>query len=270
MRNKLSGCVLNCGSLDETLESVAALMRRSAADLRNVLIGVQLRDDACIAPEDQLLSALGYESLEQLPSPDRIRWFHFSRVPLEITFNDGLLPTGQVLESIWIALGVVASELVGPDVWNAFRHDFPQSQSNSARQLAVKSRRELQGPFGFLVREAGEGVIGDHKDFTAFSEVTEDICSGFRECAGVDLGSAWQRRTSPCIVIFEVPAGDIGQHAVQAALMYAHHRLHSREQSFACNTCFDGGGCAVSPRDIVKVIRLRKTPEESGTDFGRS
>jgi hypothetical protein len=179
---------------------------------------------------------------------------HFTRVLRSTTFADGLQPTGSVLDAIWRDLGSVAAQLVEHDRWDAFRHGFHRSGSQFAKQLAVKRQPELQGPFGFLVAEAGKGTSGVHKNFTLASEVVEDICAGFLESTRVDLAAAWRAVAARCIVVFETEAGDIGQHAVRAALMYAHHSFHQLPQGVECNSCYDGGGRAVPRHDIVDIV----------------
>ena len=254
----MTGTILDCSSLDTALKSLADLLVVPRDELRLRLSQIILKwEDSGVAPEDQLVRALGYEDQIDLPAPACIRWFHATRVPERTTFEEGILPTPAALPKLWELLGVIASQWTSPAEWEAYRRSFERAD----RFFSAQFRRKVNapgwgGPYAFLVRDAAMGRCGEHKDFTRICETLEDICADYEDVTGHPLRQAYQEATRRCLVVFRTPGSQ--RDAVRAALNYAHRTVQGLEHSLECNTNYSGMGEVVPPECIDHVGWLPK------------
>lgn len=247
----LQRLVVDCYSADSALRSLAKLLRRSESALRGTLEGFVLRSSAGRSPEDQILGALGFDTKEELPVPDGVRWFHATRVRPGTLFVDGLLPTDKILSRIWSDLGTVASRWTSPEEWRDFRSSFDKGDRHFSRQFRRKRIAVgWAGPFAFLVRDAALGRHHGHRSFVSLGEAAEDIVHDYEEQFGHALKAAYQAETQPCIVSFISPESRPSW--VRSALVYAHCCAH-RAEEFTPGANYSGEGSAVPAEWITGV-----------------
>lgn len=196
-----------------------------------------------------LLHALGVRRLD-LPAPSSVCWFHGTRVERDATFDDGIFPLPQALERIWALLGRIARVWSSPDEWVSFRE-------NMAGQGAAPYSRKLgsglsNGPYAVLVRDILLRPLETcSHDFLLVPEIIEDICMSYQEMSGHDLRDAFVKATQPCVIKFV--ASEARNGAIAAALTYVHRRLRQEDLFLDCNTCFNGEGRPIPPKDILKI-----------------
>jgi hypothetical protein len=155
-----------------------------------------------------------------------------------------------MLDSIWHFLSMIAADWSTAEQWNAFRDDM---RGQGACQYQSKVGFEFaEGPFGFLIREIvlDPTQVGNH-DYLGIPEIVEDICLSYNETFGRDLRDRYLEATRPCIVKFR--SLEVRPDGLAAAITYIHYKLVGEELCGDCNTCFDGQGTTVDPRDILSV-----------------
>src|ERR1700733_2542178 len=244
MEHTMGQRVLDCSSLEDSIGSLSRLFEIPRDDLQVRIGQCEIGwHSSSVSPEDRVLRRLGYNSLSDLPKPTAIRWFHATRAPAGTTFDEGLLPTPEVLPRLWQLLGGIARSRgwATEESWTAYKRDFETSDGTSAQQFHRKpSARGWGGPFAFLVKDAALGKHDDHKDFTKICEALRDICEDYQRVSKHPLRRAYEDATKPCLVIFTQPGDWPG--AVRAALNFVHRSVVRLEYSFDCNTNFNGEG----------------------------
>lgn len=239
---------LDCSSFESALESTAAVL--------GVLPGLlldQLRDfDVSALPESErrqhayahllVRHVTGVDRLA-LPTPERITWFHATRVPPHIDFAEGLLPLRSVHEPIKTYLAQLDKELPS----KAER----KSRHSPGLGAGLKLHSGMgEGPFAFLVREA---ILRCHElgngDYLGCPEIVDDLC----DC-DESLREAYCAATEPCLVVFQ-GVGMQRPDTVAAALNYLHFVSRNEKLTLECNTCFDGEGRPIPLAAIVRIER---------------
>jgi hypothetical protein len=183
-------------------------------------------------------------------SYDKTCWFHLTRTDNASTFEDGILPLGQRLDSLFDWLYGLFDSAVTQQQWNDFRQEISQRGS-----LIYKMKTESPfhwGPYAILVRDlAFKPVeVGNH-DYFSGPEIIEDICDCFEKQYQVSLLKIFLQKTKPCIVKF-IDYGTRSNY-VRAALWHLHKIVWQETCTDYCNDCFDGKGVPVSREQILSV-----------------
>lgn len=225
-------------------------------------------------PYEELLirDRFNLASSDDLPGPAAIHWFHATRVIPGTLFDDGIKPLPAMLDFIWHFLRGLAADWSTAEQWNAFRAEMP---GQGGCQYHSKVGYDFaEGPFGFLVREIilEPALVGNH-DYLRIPEIVEDIGLSYDEAFGRHLRKRYLEVTQPCIVKFK--SVEARPDALAAALTYVHCKLIGLELCVHCNTCFNGEGRAVDPRNVL-AVEWSPTDESSrnsaasiATDLGR-
>ena len=233
--------VLDCSSVERAARSLGELLglsyRQFVARVRAAEVDW---DSDSITPENQVAIQLGFDRDESV-QPCTVRWFHATRAISGSRFEEGLLPTLEAMPTVWEALGVSAQQWLSAAQWQDYQSSFNRGDRKYSHQF--RSKRQVphwEGPFAFLVKDAALGKHREHKNFTALSEVAEDICADFEELYGHPLREEYQKVARSCLVTFTWDGTDF--QTIRAAANYVYRSLQGIECGLACNTNFDGGG----------------------------
>lgn len=187
-------------------------------------------------------------------NPDRVFWFHLTRVPPSANFSEGILPMNLALPRIWDTVEGVVEDTPNHESFKEFR-----AKGRGSFQYELKKDCEVHaGPFAMLVRESAFKAkeMGNH-DYLDLPEIVEDICNGYQEHTGKSIHRVLRTALTPCIVKFWSD-GRRGPDCVEAALFYLYSRRHGEPLSIEGNTCFDGGGQVVAPERIVSIEMIHE------------
>lgn len=200
---------------------------------------------------DRFLFQRACETLGAPTLPTELCWFHGTRVPHGATFEEGILPLGQVVPSLQARL---VAELEDPAARAAVQRAFANQGGNSFHFGNKLSHDIHGGPYAILVRDVADyaNELGQH-DYLRMPEIIEDLCEEVRAECGLDLLPIYEARWHPAMVKFVAPAGESGDYALGIALRYLRGmELHGKPDAGAV-WCFDGGNQAVPAERILKV-----------------
>lgn len=200
---------------------------------------------------DRFLYQRACETLGAPTLPTEFCWFHGTRVPLGTTFEEGILPLGQVVPSLQARL---VAELEGPAARAAVERAFATRGGNSFHFGEKLSHDVHGGPHAILVREVADyaNELGQH-DYLRMPEIIEDLCEEVRADCGLDLLPVYEERWRPAMVKFVAPADDSGEYALGVALRYLRAMELEGKPDQGAVWGFDGGNQAVPPERILRV-----------------
>jgi hypothetical protein len=248
--------ILDCETLDSTYESLDHILNVSRTRLEHLFENFDVDGDhrgssQIHRPPEDLLLAEVERMAAGLVGCNRACWFHLTRVNLDSSFSDGILPLGTSLDRIWDFLGSLVGQRISPGLWTALRRDMGSSPSAGLYHMKVANMAHW-GPFASLVRDHAFSTqeTGCH-DYLCAPEIVEDICRCFSDRSDFDLLESFKVNTRSCIVKFVVdtPRAD----CVRAAVYHLYNRARRFNCSIGCNTCYNGQGVPVRPDQILKV-----------------
>ena len=244
--------VLDCSSVEHAARSLGGLLELSDEQLRARVATIEVDWlNHSVPPENQVAIQFGVDPNEP-PEPSTVRWFHATRAIPATRFEEGLLPTPEAMPNVWEALGVCAQRWLSAAEWRDYQRSFNRGDRTYSSQFHRKSGAPgWEGPFAFLVKDAALGKHDEHKDFTALSEVAEDVCADFEEVHGYPLRKEYERVARPCLVVFTWPVTDFG--TIRAATNYVYRSLRGIKCGLDCNANFSGCGQPVPFSSIDRV-----------------
>lgn len=248
--------VLDCESHTTALQSLATLFSCEAAELAHFLSQAGLEEryvagySETLSFEDFMLRQVS-ERFGAPCTPERVHWFHCTRVPPGTHFAEGIRPLGAMLPQLE---AVLASLVADPGHRSLVRQVF-SSRGGHAFQFRLKTSDSLHwGPYAILVRDVAfhTRMLGQH-DYLGMPEIVEDLCTEVEAISGVDLTADFEAALMPAIVKFCAPARGAATGAVCAALCYVWSMLVIGKPDGNSVYCFDGGNVAVPAQDILGV-----------------
>ncbi len=232
--------ILDCETFETTYVSMQQILGIDRQDIESALVSLDIEALAekhpHVEPQKHALSCL-LEELPYIPIFDRTCWFHLTRTVPGNTFEEGILPLGQHLDSIWQFLGDLLPTTLLRNEWPRFRRNM--GSSHSAHLYSMKVANPLHwGPHGVLVKDTAfcPRTISSH-DYLNTPEIVEDICMCFQEKHSFDLLTSFHKNTKPCIVKFI--SEDNGERILQPVANYLWSNLHEQELSTASIYCYD-------------------------------
>ncbi|WP_367899191.1 hypothetical protein AB3N61_18480 [Leptospira sp. WS58.C1] len=180
-----------------------------------------------------------------------IAWFHGTRCNDQNLFEEGLLPLGRRINTIWDYLYSIVKSDVSEEEWNIFKNHM--SGTYAKLYHSKISDPKYWGPYAMLIKDiffVSESV-GNH-NYLQIPEIVEDIIfcfSNFRP--NVDLKNRYKASTTPCIVKFIAPIDEIDY--LNPLLNYLYTEFHNAEHTLDSNTCYDGKGRAIMSEAIISV-----------------
>lgn len=243
---------LDCSDMATALASVGSISGLSTEDLVGRLRAIRLSTkELDEKPLDELVVDKTFGSVDSLPVPDSVCWFHASRVPKGTTFEEGLLPTPTIWESVEAELRDIADHVgLCP---NGEWANLPRGGHEVFRLNQKRARDPFdKGPHGWLVRETIIHPDGlPIPDYTESSELAAEICRSVGENIGAALLEEYNKERRRVIVKFRSRL--VIRRTMEFAVNYLHARLMGQPLNAACALGFDGGGVAITKLDILDV-----------------
>lgn len=260
---------LDCESPQSSLNSLSRIFGIDEMGLREFLASIDLDrhyelNNPQLMAGPELLRLFELEGGRQRESIDRVYWFHLTRVLSSTQFQDGILPLGQVLPSIWTMLFKLFT-----GTHHEARLRAMQAAGVADRHFNFKTNNSDQwGPFAMLVRDVAffSAEVHNH-DYLRTPEIVEDICNGYREQFGENIQAAIEHSMVPTIVKFWSTYQGYG---LESAMCYAYCCVHKEQLRSSANTCFDGEGTTVPFEHIVSIQALHSMPKTSASVAGEA
>jgi hypothetical protein len=236
---------LDCGSPDNALRSLSAILNVDPIALRGALLEAPVDSDfqsRLLSEPYEAIASLGIErGLLHAGPPQEVVWFHGTRLARGTSFERGLLPLSQCIEQLREVVEHIARDRA-----------IPQGARSSNSSYCLKMMRlDALGPCASLLREAVVRPTRPQRDFLASPEIVEDLAEARAGDRSAEIIAAYRRSTQPCIVAFCSRASR--PDVVPLALVYCYSHIHGLENPTQWNTCFDGRGAAVPPEDILQI-----------------
>ena len=123
---------LDCESIETIYRSIHDILGITRLELEQIYKEVDLdryyseNSNFLVDPEELLLSLIVGKDVS-VPSYDRVCWFHLTRIHNESTFDAGILPLNEVIESIWNFLYSLIKDNFTINEWQSFRTNMGPS-----------------------------------------------------------------------------------------------------------------------------------------------
>lgn len=244
---------IDCESYSTTIDTVSQVFRCSPAKLVSILRSVDVHGvyeeygrHIEIPSEEYLLNYV----CDKLGEPSVISsvcWFHTTRTAVTNSFDNGILPLGEVLGEIWNTLVSLA-----PNKQIKTELEKLKSVGSANFQYNLKVSDEVHwGPYGILVRDVAfhASDLSQH-DYLGMPEIIEDLLQDFSS-TDVDLLKHYSAVLVPKIVKFRSTQGV--NYALEGALCYAYDCSWGLKPRGWSVKCFDGGNVKVLSSNIIKV-----------------
>jgi hypothetical protein len=245
---------LDCESYDSAMKSIcdSYAIEKCAAEkfLLELDLGAEYDNKVIYKSGDYYLKELFDTTFGSPKNPiTRVAWFHLTRTPRTTNFSDGILPLGEILDTIWDTLSsLLESENQINNLAKMRQHGVNNFHYN------LKCPDSLHhGPYAMLVRAAAFNAhkICNH-DYLETPEIIEDICSGYETQFGEGIHDTILSKLNKCIVKFESEKS-IEENLLAPVLLYCWCEIRNAELSSCANTCFDSAGVAISSDSIISV-----------------
>lgn len=248
----------DCESQESTIYSLCSLLGCSADDLLSLLQKIDLeriyQEESPDHPPAEFLyrkviSAVGPHSKLQ-----SVCWFHLTRTYLDNKFEQGILPLGKALDSLWETM-----LLIFEPTEHHSRLQYLRSNGVSNYHYGLKVPNPFYwGPYAMLIRDTAFSTteMGNH-DYLWLPEIIEDICNGYLEKYGISIHEEVVQLLTPCVVKFK-SRDRTEDGCIRAAIYYIYKRIKGERLSIDANTCFDAKGNTIPSDDILKIEYLGK------------
>ena len=252
-----NGKILDCESPDSAYVSVEQILGLNRSQLDELFTEIDLdsiytTDSHPDIPADTYLfcEVMKCSRLDGEYQDDC--WFHLTRTLESNRFDNGILPLGHCIDSIWEFLYSLIDRQISRQQWEQFRASLSKRGGHYAYLYNMKvNLPQYWGPYAILVKDIAFKAkeVGAH-DYFRVPEIVEDVCICFGETFRVSLLDAFRSSTRPCIVKFTAPYRD---DALKKALYYLYHVQREETLHIECSTCFDGKGNPIPADKILKV-----------------
>jgi hypothetical protein len=248
--------VLDCESVETTYHCLEYALGMGRDDIESAFAGLDIdrfyeENSQCVTDPVHLVFSVVTGGLPPFRAFDTTCWFHLTRATKENTFEQGILPLGEALDSIWDSLYELVRRRISVSEWRYFRRNLGDSDSAHLYRTKVENP-EHWGPYAVLIRDGAfrPDEMGNH-DYLRVPEIIEDICMCFASAHGFDLLEAYRKSTKPCIVKFV--DDETRQDCTRTALFYLYTVYSQRELSHLSNNCFDSRGKSIPKEHILSV-----------------
>lgn len=248
--------VLDCESRQSTLACMGEAWEMKTTLLDEFLHSTNLEEQRVGTKRDAICGQKLCQDLEsklrrKAMIPDRVCWFHGTRVSPSATFREGILPLKEMRERVWDTL---------LDVTRGTKHELPLAElrrkgvTNFSYQNKI-SFGVAEGPFATLVLDAVGRCEEMHcHDYCKIPEIFYDILFDYQSDYG-DLRKLLSRALVPTIIKFW-SVNTCERRCIETALYYLYLTSHGMPLNDAVSTCYDGNSVAVPFEQIIAVRRL--------------
>ena len=242
--------VLDCESTDSIYASLEAIAGAKRDEIESFLKTIDLSS----SPRNHLLLDEFKRTFRTRLAYDATYWFHLTRTTESMSFDQGILPLGDCLDSIFAWLHRLLQDVVSAEQWAEFKKQCPQKAHNwsiAAEDYKRKTENRFHwGPYAILVRDhAFKPEEVDNHDYFSGPEIIEDICYCFEEIYHINVLNIFLEKTKPCIVKFIHDSTE--SKYVRAALWHLYAITRGEKCSSYCHDCFDGGAVPVRRDQIL-------------------
>ena len=244
--------MIDCENLESAIISVCDLFSCADTDLsfqlRQIEIEKIYEEGGPDYPPDEFIYRELVSMFGKPVHPESICWFHLTRTYPGNDFDEGILPLGMALESIWDMI-FRAFESTGH--YDRLLSMKTQGVGNGLYQLKVPDPF-YWGPFAMLVKDVAFSAhrIENH-DYLKLPEIIEDICNCYLNKFEVSIHSDIEKALVPCIIKFK--ADSKGEFGIRPAIHYVYKCIKGEPVSQRSNICFDAKGKAIPMKDIIKI-----------------
>ncbi|HEV7395060.1 MAG TPA: hypothetical protein VGN86_01010 [Pyrinomonadaceae bacterium] len=199
--------ILDCETPESILNSLSSVIGTDKNRIQDLLFQFDIdkyfhsNPQSNLCSEDLLLSVIA-PSAKSL-TYDATCWFHLTRAGSASNSEQGILPLGMQVDSIWDSLFDLLEGSFPNGKWNDFRHSIETDCSHhSANIYRLKTTKQhLWGPYAILI----QGMAFDSKahgnhDYLRIPEIIDDICTCFQDYSGINLREVYVQKTRPCII----------------------------------------------------------------------
>ena len=246
---------LDCESQDSTHRSLLNLFGCSKEDLISLLATIDIEaiyqdfEASPKIPPDEYVYQKAIKAFGVSSAPKFVCWFHLTRTTQDATFEQGILPLGKALSSIWETLFKIFE---GTEHHSTIIELKASGVKNYHYNLKTPDPFHW-GPFAMLVKETAFNAkkIGNH-DYLWLPEIIEDICNAYHEKFDLFIHDDVVKSLKPCIVKFKSHFR-VDDGCVRAALYYLYACIQKDGLCIDANTCFDGKGETIPFEDIMEI-----------------
>lgn len=247
---------LDCETRESTVASLCQAFQCSAESfllfVQDPVHGLHYDEHWRDLPEFQKYlfeRAISHFGNPQLPS--EVCWFHGTRVPHGTTFQEGIFPLGQRIDSLKEA---VLATLDNDQHQEQVRQAFAR-KGGYAYHFREKITNTMHwGPYAILIRElAFHAESCSQHDYLGMPEIIDDLCEEIRIACKLDLLPIFQERWRPALVKFVAVADSLVETYLGVALCYLRSALLEGAPDSNSVMCFDGENTPVSPEQIIRV-----------------
>lgn len=250
--------ILDCESPESMYESLSKIIGADITHIQDSLLRFdidqyfQSNPQSKIYSEDLLLSLIA-PSAESLVY-DATCWFHLTRAGAATNFEQGILPLGMQIDSIWRFLFNLLGGSFSKAEWDNFKQSIETDFSHRfAKVYRLKtSKQHLWGPYAILIQDMAfdPKAYGNH-DYLGIPEIIDDICTCFQQYSRINLKDIYLQSTRPCIVKFIDSATDLEY--IKSAIKYLYLLNHKTRLVAPETYSFDGRGQPIPLDRVLKI-----------------
>ena len=148
---------LDCESLESTYASIETILEITQDKIKKVFkeLDFDSYQNGSLNPNCDPEKEIYYHLKEHTrtePIIDKVYWFHLTRTVKTNNFGGGILPLGQVVNSIWDFLFTLVKDEITLNEWKKIQGNLENGRSAKLYNLKV-NKQNLRGPYAFLIRE---------------------------------------------------------------------------------------------------------------------
>jgi hypothetical protein len=251
--------LLDCESGESAIETLCNGFSCSKEALIGALSSIDIDDiyekqaDDLNVPAEEYLYNHAVAALGPHKPLASVCWFHLTRTLPNNNFCNGVVPLGQSLDTIWDMMLTIQKDKTVCDRLSEMR-----SSGVNNWLYDFKSKDSFHwGPYAILVKDVAfcARKLGQH-DYLGMPEIVEDICNGYEEQYRESIVETYCEALVPKIVKFKSNIR-LDSRCVEAAVSYVYTYIRKQPTARWSVTCFDGGGVAVSSKDILSVVSVQ-------------
>jgi hypothetical protein len=250
--------ILDCETPESILNSLSSVVGADRNRIQDLLLQFDIdkyfrsHPQSDLYSEDLLLSVIA-PSAKSL-TYDATCWFHLTRAGSDTNFEQGILPLGIQIDSIWDSLFDLLEGSFPNDKWSDFRHSVETDSSHHLAKIyrLKTTRQHLWGPYAILIQDmAFDAKAHGNHDYLGIPEIIDDICTCFQQYSGINIRDVYVQRTRSCIIKFINSVTSLDY--LKSAIKYLYLLNHKTSLVAAETYSFDGRGQPVPPDQILKI-----------------